>query len=668
LKKQNIIQQVITQLHAAGMAAERLRNSFEAATGSAAKGTAEFGFARAEANRLGLDLLTASDAYLKLTASARGTALEGQKTRDIFSAVSGAGRALGLSGDQMGGALLAISQMMSKGTVQAEELRGQLAERLPGALNIAARAMKVSTVELGKMLEGGKVISEDFLPLFAAELQKTFPPGEKAMTGMTAETMRLKTAWYELKTTVMEGGGESMFTNSIKGMKDMVVEADTFYGRMSGAYRLLKDFVKNPMNPNLGGTTNVAKLPPLTAFDTAMTGLPETGTGIGALVDRGRVGSMTPTMSVDLEARNAQEAEMAAAKKIKPKKYSRENDLLLVNIEKYASMMKEQEQAFYDLGQDMEKTAQAAANVFNINSFVPELKTDRYKVTPLSKYGINTAYHGIKQDGATPIDPAQAGINKDRVNSFMSSMDSNIKYSKGDTYGAESDQLLKEQSEREKRIGEMLKNGVMSVEEANDAKLKSDEEYAAAKKKLDDDTAKTALNSLGNSLTSLGNTLMQGNKEQFEIGKKVAIAGATVQMITGAVSAFTAMASIPYVGPALGTLAAAAAIAAGTMNIAQISSQQFPGRALGGPVMAGQTYIVNENRSTQGPEYFTPGVSGTITPANKIGGNSTSVTQVFQISTGVADTVRAEVSRMMPMFRAQAVSAVYQAQRSGQMQ
>ena len=41
---------------------------------------------------------------------------------------------MGLSADQTSGVLLALQQMISKGTVQAEELRGQLGERLPGAL------------------------------------------------------------------------------------------------------------------------------------------------------------------------------------------------------------------------------------------------------------------------------------------------------------------------------------------------------------------------------------------------------------------------------------------------------------------------------------------------------------------------------------------------------
>ena len=56
-------------------------------------------------------------------------------------------------------------------------------------------------------------------------------------------------------------------------------------------------------------------------------------------------------------------------------------------------------------------------------------------------------------------------------------------------------------------------------------------------------------------------------------------------------------------------------LASGIVEGIQIAGK----RALGGPVRAGQTYIVNENRATQGPEYFTPGVDGVITPADKVG-------------------------------------------------
>ena len=157
------------------IAAEKMEKAFTALEGSLSVAREQIAFVRNEANRLGIPLAEASDAWLKLAAAARGTALEGEDARRIFSAVAGAASTLGLSAAETSGALLAISQMMSKGTVQAEELRGQLGERIPGAFQIAARAMGVSTSALSDMLDRGELLAADFLPKFAAQLAKEIP-------------------------------------------------------------------------------------------------------------------------------------------------------------------------------------------------------------------------------------------------------------------------------------------------------------------------------------------------------------------------------------------------------------------------------------------------------------------------------------------------------------
>ena len=54
--------------------------------------------------------------------------------------------------------------MISKGKVQAEELRGQLGERLPSAFQLAAKAMGMTTAQLDKFMADGKLTAEDLLP------------------------------------------------------------------------------------------------------------------------------------------------------------------------------------------------------------------------------------------------------------------------------------------------------------------------------------------------------------------------------------------------------------------------------------------------------------------------------------------------------------------------
>ncbi len=144
----------------AGTEMEAMDQRFRAATGSAAAAAAELEFVRAEIERLGLDALGAESGYSGLLAAMQGTALEGQATRDIFTAVAEAARVMGLSAAETGGVLTALEQIASKGTVSAEELRGQLGERLPGAFRIAARAMGVTTGELDGMLSAGELLAD----------------------------------------------------------------------------------------------------------------------------------------------------------------------------------------------------------------------------------------------------------------------------------------------------------------------------------------------------------------------------------------------------------------------------------------------------------------------------------------------------------------------------
>ncbi|MFH2076787.1 MAG: tape measure protein, partial [Pseudomonadota bacterium] len=147
-----------------GLAAQRMELSLKGATGSVGEASSAQAFLRTESERLGLVFEGQVRGYTMLAAAAKKTSLEGQAVRDIWLGIASAGGALQMTSEDLDGALRAISQVMSKGKVQAEELRGQLGERIPGAFQVAARAMNMTTAELSKALELGQVYSEDFLP------------------------------------------------------------------------------------------------------------------------------------------------------------------------------------------------------------------------------------------------------------------------------------------------------------------------------------------------------------------------------------------------------------------------------------------------------------------------------------------------------------------------
>ena len=110
--------------------------------------------------------------------------------------------------------------------------------------------------------------------------------------------------------------------------------------------------------------------------------------------------------------------------------------------------------------------------------------------------------------------------------------------------------------------------------------------------------------------------LGQQNKKAFEASKALAVASAIMNTYQ---AASKALATYPF---PFGLIAAAGAVAAGFAQVSAIRSQQYSGRALGGPVMGGQTYLVGES----GPELFTPQGTGSITRNGDLqGGGAVSV-------------------------------------------
>ncbi len=201
----------------AALAQERLNNTLKVATGSAEAAARETAFLRQESEKLGLQFSTTADQYAKLAAASKGTALQGQATRDIFLGVSKAATVLGLSASEAGGALTAIQQIISKGKVSAEELRGQLGERLPGAFQMAARAIGVTTAELDEMLVKGNLTAERLLPALALELEKTFgAQAQDAAQGLQAKINRLDNSFADLKVAVGQTGIIDLFSGGIR--------------------------------------------------------------------------------------------------------------------------------------------------------------------------------------------------------------------------------------------------------------------------------------------------------------------------------------------------------------------------------------------------------------------------------------------------------------------
>lgn len=197
-------------------AMDSLNASFESLAGSARAGKDEIKFLRAESNRLGLDFETIAKSYKGLFAAGQGAGFGTEFIRSLFGNVMQAGVALQSNKQSLAGALLAIEQMISKGKISMQELRQQLGNALPGAMQIAAKSMGVTTKQLEKMLSKG-LDSVTFLKAFNTELAKQYGgKWQKGANSLQAELNRLSNAFFDLKVSLADGGVISALTSGVK--------------------------------------------------------------------------------------------------------------------------------------------------------------------------------------------------------------------------------------------------------------------------------------------------------------------------------------------------------------------------------------------------------------------------------------------------------------------
>jgi tape measure domain-containing protein len=123
---------------------------------------------------------------------------------------------LGKSSAETDRALTAIAQMMSKGVVSAEEMRGQLGEALPGAMQAAAKGAGLTVEEFGKLMETGTLMAEDVLPGLARELSNTFKTDDQAES-FDAQLNRIKNTFTSLLVTIGDAGAFKGLTLALSG-------------------------------------------------------------------------------------------------------------------------------------------------------------------------------------------------------------------------------------------------------------------------------------------------------------------------------------------------------------------------------------------------------------------------------------------------------------------
>lgn len=137
-----------------------------------------------------------------------------------------------------------------------------------------------------------------------------------------------------------------------------------------------------------------------------------------------------------------------------------------------------------------------------------------------------------------------------------------------------------------------------------------------ARKKVAQAEKAQKMRAFSDMFANLSSLMNNESRKMFEIGKAAAISDTVISTYSSAQKSYDALAGIPFVGPALGAAAAAAAVLGGMGRVSAIRSQSFGG---GGAASAGQsnTQAVNAastpvaqggGASAQGPTYTFNGI------------------------------------------------------------
>lgn len=117
-------------------------------------------------------ILEATQQFTKLSAAVLGSGGTIKDAENTFKGLTASVLATGGSVEDINGALVAAAQVFSKGKVTAEELRGQIGERLAGAFALFAESSGRSSKGLDAALKSGEVTIADFVKFTEFSLAK----------------------------------------------------------------------------------------------------------------------------------------------------------------------------------------------------------------------------------------------------------------------------------------------------------------------------------------------------------------------------------------------------------------------------------------------------------------------------------------------------------------
>lgn len=246
----------ISQLNQINQQMQGQRLAMTAVMGDQAKGEEQTQWVRQLADQIGFDFREVGPSFNKMLASGKTSGMSTESVQNIFQGVTEYGRVMGLDSESMKGSMKAIEQMMNKGQVMSEELKGQLAERMPGAISAMAEAAGFGTddaavAKLMDAMQKGQVKSGAVMEKFARILADRARQGgalEKAMQATAAQQARFNNAFSKAVEVFSIAGFDKGMGQFFKSMAAGIETAEPMIEALGEAFYYLIEPVNATIN------------------------------------------------------------------------------------------------------------------------------------------------------------------------------------------------------------------------------------------------------------------------------------------------------------------------------------------------------------------------------------------------------------------------------------
>jgi tape measure domain-containing protein len=238
----------------------------QAVFGSPEKGQEGLAWLRDFSNEVGQDYRQQGQPYIRMIASATNAGMEVAPTQDMYAGISRYGRTMGLGTDDMKGSMRAVEQMLNKQQIYAEELKTQLAEKMPGVISAMAEAVTGetnNTKELFKLMETGNVSAMQYLPEFARILEERAMAGgayEDAIKASTAEQGRFNNVFSDMVKVLSAAGFEEGQQGLFRTMATFLKKSQPLVQAFGEAWAYIGAVIRIPLGLIADLSTGIDKL------------------------------------------------------------------------------------------------------------------------------------------------------------------------------------------------------------------------------------------------------------------------------------------------------------------------------------------------------------------------------------------------------------------------